>query len=112
MTVAPINTIPAHVTVREYDDHLRNPPPRRNSPGNLIEQAAQCDNRDIAASALLTALHIFDERVCRDSLSDPERWRRISPESRLMEIAEWLRAEAYESMGLVRLPHPIPTLGD
>lgn len=61
---------------------------------NLLLQAAQCANRDVAVSAILESLGI-DKRngVAIAILPDPRDWKRMTVAQRLSEIASWLTAE-------------------
>lgn len=100
--------VPKGVTVRQIGD----PEPANHKP-NLLERAAMCDSRDVAASALLTALQIDHDHVCTANLSDPDRWRQMPVEARLHELGSWMMAEAFECMDLVAFDKPAGmTIGD
>lgn len=98
--------LPKGVTVRPMGSEARKP-----WGGRLLE-AAQCPDRARALGSLSEALMIpTDSPLAAIYLSDPVRWSKISPDSRLMEIAEWIKSECYEAMDLVSVP-AISTLGD
>lgn len=109
---APVPTaggIPKGVTVREIGSDK----PAVAKPRNLIEQAALCDDRDFAASLLLSVLGITNTGVCVANLSDPAMWKRTPVEARLNEIGHWLRGECFELMDLVAFDTPKNmTIGD
>jgi len=62
---------------------------------SLLERAAACDSRDLAASLILAVLHIEGEAVARATLPDPERWQALPVPNRLQELASWLTAECH-----------------
>lgn len=98
--------IPRGVTIRQAHE----PIPAIARPRNLIESAAHM-GRDEAIKTVREALGLQDTRLADLLLSEGWRWDRIDPASRLMEIAEWLRAEAYECMDLVQSRDPNDTVG-
>src|SRR5690242_10665584 len=100
--------MPAGVTVRPFFTER----PAINRPRNVLERAALCSDRAEARDLICEALGIDPASpLAQTHLTWPERWARLSECGRLMEIAEWLRAEAYECMDLVE-GAAISTLGD
>jgi hypothetical protein len=65
---------------------------------SLLEMAARCDSPDWAGAVISVALQLKDERIARANLPDPEQWRRLTPEVRLMRLAEWLTEECFEAV--------------
>lgn len=85
---------------------------RTASPRNLIERAASCPCRADAIRMLAEPFGIAAPYRLADAvLSEPWRWSRIDPSSRLMELGEWLKAECFELLDLVNVG-PINTKGD
>lgn len=69
-------------------------------------------DRDAARRLIEAALGLDPNTVrSEENLSKPSDWVRISPPSRLMEIAEWIKAECFEVMDLAEAP-AISTIGD
>lgn len=99
--------MPRGVTVRT--SAIEQAPARKPS---LLETAANNADRDAAIRLVAEALQIGVPNS-REYLnvSDAWRWSRLSPCSRLSELAEWLRAEAFEAMDLIEMP-AISTIGD
>lgn len=101
-------TIPAGVTVRK----LGEPKPLRTKPRNLLEAAALADDLVVARAYIAGPLSLeHRSQMAIENLSETARWARLSPSSRLMEIANWLKAECFECMDLVSVD-PISTIGD
>lgn len=101
-------TTPKGVTVRKMGDPL--PPGRR--PRNLLEAAALEPDVTVARAMICTALRLpIDSSLAAIHLSEDYRWRRVEPWTRLIEIANWLKAECYECMDLVQCGE-ISTIGD
>lgn len=61
----------------------------------LLEQVARCDHFELGVSALLAVLKIENTETAYGIL-DPDTWRKMSVEMRLIELASWLRAECFE----------------
>ena len=80
-------------------------------PRNLLELAAMSDNRDMAISALMSAFGITSTHIAEAMLCDRERWKRIGAGGRLLEIADWLRAECFELLDFGEAL-PVSTRGD
>lgn len=98
--------IPKGVTIRKMSE------PPRNNQTNLLWSAACCNELPRARGSLCEALWIPpNSQLAQIHLSDPVRWSKIGAASRLMEIAEWLKAECYEAMDLVESA-AVSTKGD
>jgi len=96
-----MNNLPLGVTVRKPGEPL----PAGERPRNLLESAAMCDDLARVKGSLCEALWLStDSKVAAANLSDPERWAKLSPPMRLMELGRWLNAECYEVMDLVEGP--------
>lgn len=101
-------TLPLGVTARQAGEPLVKMP----KPRNVLEAAAMLPDRDAARRMIEAALGLDTHTVrSQENLSKPDRWARLDPSSRLMEIAEWIKAECFECMDLVETP-AISTLGD
>lgn len=100
-------SIPRGVTVRKMSDPKRTP-----DPNNVLVIASTKDDVEEAKAIIAKALGLsIDSQIAKTHLSWPERWRRISPWSRLIEIGNWINAECYEAMDLVEGPE-VSTRGD
>lgn len=101
--------IPKGVTIRKMGEPPR---PIGLPPRNDLESAALQDSLDAAKTVLAFGLRLNpDSPLAQIHLSEPARWARISPCTRLMEIAAWLKAECYEAMDLVESA-AVDTKGD
>lgn len=86
--------------------------PARTTPRNAIERAAQCEDVEMAKRILCELLGLSPlSPLAAIYLSEPPRWKRLGPSSRLMELGAWLRAECYELMDFVDSPG-VDTRGD
>lgn len=64
---------------------------------NLLELAALSPSRDRAASLICVCLKINERTtLAKTLLSDPDVWKSMTPEQRLLEIGDWVRAECFE----------------
>lgn len=100
-------TIPKGVTVRKMGE-----PERTFSPNNVLIQASLKDDVGEAKAIIANALGLsVDSPLAETHLSWPERWRRVSSWSRLIEIGNWINSECYEAMDLVEGPE-VSTKGD
>lgn len=100
-------SIPQGVTVRKMSD-----PERIPDPNNVLVIASTKDEVAEAKAVIAKALGLSVESpLAANCLSWPERWKRISPWSRLIEIGNWVNAECYEAMDLVEGPE-VSTRGD
>lgn len=100
--------IPKGVTVRKMGE----PQAIRQTPRNFLERASWCGDLGTAKWMVGQPLGLNpDGALAQIHLSDADRWRQISPCSRLMEIAAWLHAECYEAMDLVESA-AVSTVGD
>lgn len=105
-------SLPKGVEAKDINVHTY----KRHGARNILEQAAMCDCRDWAASLIASVLNIdASDKVTVDlmkaNLSEPDRWARISVESRAMELGNWMRAQCFEICDFVRAP-AVNTLGD
>ena len=97
----PISTVHASgrgVTVRPF---MQEVDPNTLPPRNLLEQAARCDDLNIAMRLVSDVLELETLRLAQTNLSEENRWRRLPKYARLQEIAGWLVAECYEVMDLI-----------
>jgi hypothetical protein len=100
-------TIPRGVTIRQPGE-----PVPIHATGNVLRQAARCDNRNQALKLIEDALKLgYREHFAEPHVSPQSRWARLSTSSRLQEISEWLRVECYELMDLVQVSG-VNTRGD
>ncbi len=100
-------SIPKGVTVRKVGD-----PRPQGKPRNILERAALSDDLLVAKAFVAGPLGLNPEsQMAIENLSEDWRWKRIDPASRLMELANWLKAECYECMDLVEVG-PVSTAGD
>lgn len=97
--------IPEGVTVRQPGEPVLRKP-------NQLDAAAACDRLADAKAIIAGALGLDpNSKVAQVTLADPDRWARLSPTTRLSQIGDWLRAEAFECMDFVSVPD-ILTKGD
>ena len=66
---------------------------------NLLELAALCPDRDWAASLICVCLKINERKtLARAELPEPDEWKAMPREQRLVEIGKWVTSECFALM--------------
>lgn len=81
------------------------------APRNLLERIANTDDRTEALALLTAALGPITPSLVHIHISADWRWAKVSPFTRLAEMGNLLKAEAYELMDLVPARTPMETVG-
>lgn len=98
--------IPEGVTVRKGGVPLPADKPR-----NLLHNAALQNDVAVASMLVRGAMGITDASLALIHLPEQKDWKRMLPCTRLIKLAEWLRAEAYEQMDFIQVADPLDTVG-